>query len=209
MWCSDHDIIHRLIPVGVKELNGKVENTHKQDDREFYANSNYQSFEALEKAMRGYNGRWNELRATKSLKWKTPDQAVEWAYVRALTVFLLLKNSAGPMVKLPKPTPPKIKTQRKTSLSRYMQWLEWDAANKKRLRAAVLLPQISQNFSSFAPCLAPCLAEWNSGDSGVRFPEDKRHGRIEKLESKSAYHFMNEGINGANGKIGVVMKYGC
>lgn len=34
-WCKHHGISHRLIPVGVKELNGKVENTHKQDDREF------------------------------------------------------------------------------------------------------------------------------------------------------------------------------
>ena len=51
LWCTARGIEHRLIPVGQKELNGKVENTHKQDDREFYAGSNYQAFEKLEKAM--------------------------------------------------------------------------------------------------------------------------------------------------------------
>lgn len=30
-WCQQRGIHHRLIPVAVKELNGKVENTHKQD----------------------------------------------------------------------------------------------------------------------------------------------------------------------------------
>ena len=36
-WCEMHGIEHKLIPIGEKELNGKVENSHKYDDEEFYA----------------------------------------------------------------------------------------------------------------------------------------------------------------------------
>ena len=44
-WCVARMITHRLIPIGQKELNGKVENTHKQDDREFYAGKQLKNFE--------------------------------------------------------------------------------------------------------------------------------------------------------------------
>ena len=37
LWCSERGIEHKLIPIGEKELNGKVENTHKWDDREFFS----------------------------------------------------------------------------------------------------------------------------------------------------------------------------
>jgi hypothetical protein len=75
-WCARHTIVHRLIPIGQKELNGKVENTHKQDDREFYAGVPDTSFEKLESRMKSYNYRWNNLRFTKSLGWRTPEQCI-------------------------------------------------------------------------------------------------------------------------------------
>jgi len=145
-WCDARDIEHRLIPVGQKELNGKVENTHKQDDREFYARSNYRNFEQLARAMRGYNGRWNELRATKALGWNTPDQAVENAYVRAIA-WLLHLQSAKSVVEQSKSVAPKIKIKRLSSVDRYLQWLEWDDQNKKTAKCLVLLPQMSNSYS--------------------------------------------------------------
>src|SRR5690606_24177164 len=47
IWCRERGINHRLIPVAVKELNGKVENTHKQDDREFFAMNVFTSYESV------------------------------------------------------------------------------------------------------------------------------------------------------------------
>jgi len=35
-YCESVGIIHRLIPLGAKELNGKVERSHRTDDEEFY-----------------------------------------------------------------------------------------------------------------------------------------------------------------------------
>ena len=44
LWCKAREIRHKLIPIGQKELNGKVENTHKQDDREFYAKYKFKDY---------------------------------------------------------------------------------------------------------------------------------------------------------------------
>jgi hypothetical protein len=35
-WCRENGIHHRLIPPGAKELNGKVERSHRIDEQYFY-----------------------------------------------------------------------------------------------------------------------------------------------------------------------------
>ena len=143
-WCSARGIEHRLIPVGQKELNGKVENTHKHDDREFYAKYSFKNFEDLAKAMKGYNGRWNEIRATKALGWKTPWGAIEWSYVRMLACLMMLQRP--PKAELPVSVN-KAKPKKLSTTGRYLQWLNWDEAQRKQTKALFYLPQISQNFS--------------------------------------------------------------
>src|SRR5205814_1606755 len=90
LWCTKRGIIHRLIPVGVKELNGKVENTHKQDDREFFAVNDFRTFEQIELGTRGYSERWNNQRSTRALGWKTPAQVLADAFVRAYALLLFM-----------------------------------------------------------------------------------------------------------------------
>lgn len=162
IWCADRGIVHRLIPIGQKELNGKVENTHKQDDREFYAGTEDKTFEQLEHRMRGYNDRWNNLRFTKGLGWRTPNQCVENGYVRAVAYLMAMAEKYPQQIKplhavssmgniylpIPKaqPQPRKTKSRRKlTFVDRYLQWHEWD--RKKTLKAVLPLPVMSQNFS--------------------------------------------------------------
>ena len=164
LWCKEKGIKHRLIPIGQKELNGKVENTHKQDDREFYAGEKRKSFEALERQMRGYIGRWNSLRATKALGWKTPEQSLEHAYVRAASWIMYLREQYSPQSKaalgmtkagdvyFPIPKPParkREKSKRITQVDRYLLWHEWD--RKKNLKAFLPLPVMSQIFSLRPP----------------------------------------------------------
>lgn len=36
IWCRENEILHRLIPPGVKEHNGKVERSHRTDEQYFY-----------------------------------------------------------------------------------------------------------------------------------------------------------------------------
>ena len=135
LWCAARGIEHRLIPVGQKELNGKVENTHKQDDREFYAGYEPKNLEQLQGAMRGWNERWNTLRRTKALGWKTPNESLDSAYVRALAWLAcfagsgLYRLNADGDAALPIPRrSPRRKTRRKRRdfVDRYMQWHDWD-----------------------------------------------------------------------------------
>ena len=160
VWCKNQDILHRLIPVGVKELNGKVENTHKQDDREFFSVGTYKSYEELALNMKGYGDRWNNHRATRALGSKTPSQVLEAAYVRALALTLFFKTDhnraaynldaqGNAYLHIPEPAKRpknKIKTRKPTAVETYLKYLEWDDA-KKKLPALILDPSMFQNFS--------------------------------------------------------------
>ncbi len=146
-WCTKHGIIHRLIPIGQKELNGKVENTHKQDDREFFSQNNFRSLKQLELLTISYNERWNYRRPTKALGWKTPLMALEAAYVRALVWIPMWLEKYGQLSEAPLyeldlngdaflPMPPMASTadlrrrgkgtKKISAVNRYLQWLEWD-----------------------------------------------------------------------------------
>ena len=160
IWCKKLKINHKLIPVGVKELNGKVENTHKQDDREFYARGKHKSFESLCLNIKGYNYRWNEQRRTKALGRKTPIEVLRTAYVKIFAFFLphrTEENKAvynidlegNSYVPLPKTAVLKKKnrTPKRSLVQRYLDYLEWEDKNK--LKALAWTPTMSQSFSEF------------------------------------------------------------
>ncbi len=157
-WCAKREIIHKLIPVGQKELNGKVENTHKQDDREFYSKGPYKNFENLKLNTLGYNDRWNARRRTKTLGFKSPDEVIADAYVLAAGYLLYLTkgkvkglhqldsqgNAHLPFEEI-KPEK-KIRTRKLTAVERYLQFMDWEE-KKKKLPAIFLDPMMCQNFS--------------------------------------------------------------
>ena len=156
MWCAARDIEHKLIPVGVKELNGKVENTHGFDDREFYSQAKgFKNYADLERNMRGWNERWNQLRHTRKLGWRTPNEVLDHAYL-AYIVFLLAwtersqtlaKLSYNGVFELCVPAPPRprktIKAKRKTVVSRYLNWVDGEKT-KKSLKSIIAVPAMSQ-----------------------------------------------------------------
>lgn len=49
IWCERNGVKHRLIPPGVKELNGKVERSHGIDEQYFY-------WRATDKCLKAFNG---------------------------------------------------------------------------------------------------------------------------------------------------------
>jgi len=68
-------IKHKLIPPGIKELNGKVERSHKTDDQEFYWRLPlWISFEECQKQLHRWTFEYNQYRPHSSLKMKTPIQ---------------------------------------------------------------------------------------------------------------------------------------
>lgn len=142
-WCKEHSIRHKLIPVGQKELNGKVENTHKQDDREFYSQHVLKSLLHARTLILSYNERWNSLRHTKALGWKTPEQALEDAYVRMLAwthlfqeKYQLNRNAIvrwdldlNAFIKAPDPKKCRKRPstrKRESAVNRYLKFEEWN-----------------------------------------------------------------------------------
>lgn len=163
IWCKQNDLVHRLIPVGVKELNGKVENTHKQDDREFYSKGPYKNLKQLQRNATGYNERWNQIRRTKSLGFKTPYEVVDDAFVMAVAYLNFIKSTGHKEaykvdingttyleLKGQKPKK-KIKTRKKTAVEKYLQYLEWEDRQKKNLPALISIPTMTQSFPR-RPC---------------------------------------------------------
>lgn len=138
-WCRSHGVTHKLIPVGQKELNGKVENTHKQDDRELFSQIRPRSYPQLSELTVLYNDRWNNRRKTKALRWRTPIEVLEDFLVYTIAVVMNYRkrpcDQAKPALALKlkeKTGANKIKPRRLTATNRYMQWLDWDSKNRKK-----------------------------------------------------------------------------
>jgi len=148
IWCKQNEIIHKLIPIGQKEINGKVENTHKQDDREFYSQARCLNEKSLVISCLGYNDRWNSLRRTKRLRFKTPNEVVQNAFIGVVAVMEHLLKTYQPDYmpiiqmddsgntqfvineKVKKKVQSKNKTQKKSVIDRYLQYLEWEQKQK-------------------------------------------------------------------------------
>lgn len=119
-WCASNGIRHKLIPVGVKEINGKVENTHKQDDREFYSQINPSGMGELQALAQRYEWKWNHERKTKALHWRTPLAVLENALVVACAYFINLREKYGDNVE-------QRKAKKLSDIDRYLKWMDEDA----------------------------------------------------------------------------------
>jgi len=161
VWCEQKGIEHKLIAIGQKELNGKVENTHKQDDREFYSQNYPKDLFDLQARAKNHNRKWNELRRTKVLGWRSPNETLEHVCVVWAARFESLRQrglintnnlvkidqqgNAQLLVQKPKPTQLK-KSKKQSVVDRYLKWLD---ADEKKYKSFTLVPAMCQIFSSF------------------------------------------------------------
>ena len=170
-WCLRRQIEHKLIPIGVKELNGKVENTHGFDDREFYSQNptGFKNYEALERNLRGWNQRWNASRHTAKLNWRTPNEVLECAYVGYLVFLMNWSEKSQSLARLnadgvfemqtsPKTQAPpmarKVKRARRlTAVDRYLAWIEGES--KRSPKSIIAVPVMSQILSEVFGVPAP------------------------------------------------------
>ena len=73
-FCRENGIIHKLIPVGEKELNGLVEKHHHLDYKEFYRKQKTPDLEVLNKRLHKHCLWRNQNRRYKIMGWKTPNE---------------------------------------------------------------------------------------------------------------------------------------
>jgi transposase InsO family protein len=71
-WCEQEGIRHRLIPPGVKELNGKVERSHRIDMQYFYWKASSHCLEAFNREQRAWMGYYNAGRLHGGISFMTP-----------------------------------------------------------------------------------------------------------------------------------------
>jgi len=71
-WCRRRGIRHRLIPPGVKELNGKVERSHRIDMHYFYWKAPSHCLEAFNRAQRRWMAYYNSERLHGGIGFLTP-----------------------------------------------------------------------------------------------------------------------------------------
>lgn len=72
MWCAENQIGHRCIPPGEKELNGKVERSHRIDEQCFYWRAPTDSIEHLNEEITHWMRVYNHERLHGGIGFKTP-----------------------------------------------------------------------------------------------------------------------------------------
>ena len=71
-WCRENGIHHRLIPPGAKELNGKVERSHRIDEQYFYWKAPTDNLQNFNQKLAVWIGQYNCERVHGGLGYMTP-----------------------------------------------------------------------------------------------------------------------------------------
>lgn len=73
-FCKARDIKHKLIPPGMKELQGLVERSHRQDDQELFSRIEPNEVNEFNEYLEEYCEERNKGRRFKKLGWRTADE---------------------------------------------------------------------------------------------------------------------------------------
>jgi transposase InsO family protein len=76
-WCRENKIVHRLIPPGVKELNGKVERSHRIDDQYFYWKAPDKCLKTFNEKQQEWMRYYNEKRPHYGISFLTPVEKLQ------------------------------------------------------------------------------------------------------------------------------------
>lgn len=94
-WCKAHDVCHRLIPPGVKELNGKVERSHRIDADYFYGRAPTETLALFNRALTQWISFYITQRPHGGISYQTPMEKLKERIVALETA--VLDQSMEPM----------------------------------------------------------------------------------------------------------------
>jgi transposase InsO family protein len=92
LFCNEHNINHKLIPPGEKELQGLVERSHRQDDQELFSRITPKDLKEFNNHLSFFKDERNRKRRFKKLNWKTPDEWLENYLVVNMAFKLILQE---------------------------------------------------------------------------------------------------------------------
>ena len=99
-FCNEHNINHKLIPPGEKELQGPVERSHRQDDQELFSRINPNELNQFNDLLKEYANERNQNRRFKKLNWKTPNQWLNDYIVQTFAMAGFINQQINPVAKL-------------------------------------------------------------------------------------------------------------
>ncbi len=76
-WCQSNGVVHRLIPPGVKELNGKVERSHRIDEQYFYWRATDKCLVAFNEQLKEWLTEYNQTRPHFGIGFLTPMEKLQ------------------------------------------------------------------------------------------------------------------------------------
>jgi transposase InsO family protein len=98
-FCNQHEIKHKLIPPGEKELQGLVERSHRQDDQELFSRITPLHLDEFRDQLQDFTNQRNRKRRFKKLSWMTPDQWLENNLIRNIVIILYWKKILEDFIK--------------------------------------------------------------------------------------------------------------
>lgn len=108
-WCEDQNIRHKLIPVGVKEHNGKVERSHRIDEQYFYWKAPTDSIENFNEALSQWIFEYNFKRPHGGISYATPMEKLDERYVFLKGICFLDRNEEEMRIKFLNSSPKIVK----------------------------------------------------------------------------------------------------
>lgn len=86
-WCAENAVRHRCIPPGEKELNGKVERSHRIDEQWFYWRATQESLDKFNEELEAWIVQYNHERLHGGIDFMTP-------FEKLLERYQSLRNAA-------------------------------------------------------------------------------------------------------------------
>jgi transposase InsO family protein len=144
---KEHGIRHRLLPPGAKELNGKVERSHRIDDDEFFWKGPLSDFYSFKRAYAQWIWEYNHDRPHSSLHGLTPvEKLLERSYVFIFTLALHLGMDPFKLIKEDKPP------EKTTQLGTYLKYLVYLDSNYLSVRDVMEFYSFGFDFDNPSIC---------------------------------------------------------
>ncbi|RPJ71794.1 MAG: transposase [Alphaproteobacteria bacterium] len=136
-WCAEQNIKHKLIPVGVKEHNGKVERSHRIDEQYFYWRAPTTTIEAFNKALDEWIFEYNHRRPHGGISYQTPMEKLKERYNFLYNYCFLDKTEEEMKIKFIKFEP------------RNMSWSKTRKEERKKLTQIERIEQLLKVYNSY------------------------------------------------------------
>lgn len=137
-WCEEQNIKHKLIPVGVKEHNGKVERSHRIDEQYFYWKAPTSTLEEFNAALDKWIFVYNNKRPHGGINYQTPLEKLNERY-NFLNNYCFLDKTAEEMkIKFLKSKPRNI-----------ISWSKARKEERKKLSQVERIEQLLKVYNSY------------------------------------------------------------